>query len=193
MAFYQEQTTDTSGLATFTDVPVGTGYTLEQSEETVPSGYVRYVNTDFDVTEGMLTTPVTLAPIEGNDLTLSVIVLDAVAGDPVEGSLFSVYADEAQTMLLAQFESSDEVGFEGTFSVPHLVGATGGRDYYIVQDYAPEGYAMSDDITVTVTISTTPDLLTIINPITTDVEVSVQDSNYPNIVFNEIDVILSNE
>ena len=194
MAFNQTQTTNASGQATFTDVQVGTGYTLQQSVSTLVAGYDQYINSTFNVTSGMPEYEILLTPSAGNDLTLAVSVIDnASTPAPVAGSVFEVFADAAKTMSLGQFTSD----VNGEFSVPHLVGmgstVGSGRNYYIEQISAPIGYiAMAADVTVNVLLGQTPTISPIVNDLDlTAVSVRLQDANYDNIVFPNIDVNLS--
>ena len=78
------------------------------------------MNSDFEVSEGMPPFSIELQPAVGNDLTLTVKVVNGLVSLlPVIGVVFNVYADEAKTMLLSQFTSNAS----GEFQVPHLVGA----------------------------------------------------------------------
>ena len=188
MAINQVQTTNASGIATFTDIPVGTDYTLQTLVNTVPDGYQAYVNTDFDVVEGMPQTEIGLVPVSGNDLTLSVSVVNGLISLlPVVGAVFNVFADAAKTMSLGQFTSN----ISGDFTVPHLVGSTAGRTYYISQVSAPVGYYPSADRTVTVLLGETPPELVIVNPFLIGFTAKVSDSNYSNIVYSDVDVEIS--
>lgn len=190
MAFTQVSTTNALGIAEFTNVPVGTGYTLETLLETVPDGYQAYVNSDFEVSEGMPPFSIELQPAVGNDLTLTVKVVNGLVSLlPVIGAVFNVYADEAKTMLLSQFTSNAS----GEFQVPHLVGSSTGRTYYISQVSAPVGYYPSADRTVTVLTGETPAQLVIVNPFLVGFSAKVSDSNYNNVVYSGVDVQISDE
>lgn len=192
MAYNQTQTTDASGLATFTDVQVGSGYTLAQSAATPLDGYTLFSNTAFTVTEGMSTFDVEIQPAAGNDLTLTATVVDdSATPQPVPGAVFRAYADIGLTMQLGSDLTSDA---SGQFEVPHLVGATSpGRTYYLSQVSAPTGYdPVVGSIPVAVVFQVTPTISDIVNPQNkTSVPIKVQDTNYSNFVFPSIDMTLS--
>lgn len=184
MAFNQTKTTNASGIASFAEVPVGTGYTL-QTISGVPDGYDGFSTSSFDVTTGMPVTAIALQPQTDNDLSLGVTVLNEIGGTPVQGAKFEVYADSGHTMLLGEFESD----VSGEFLVPHLVGVTSpGRAYYVLQTEAPSGFSAASEQTVLVITATAPSPLIIVNPPLVDLEVKVSDTNYSNIIFANVDV-----
>ena len=188
MAILQTQTTDASGEVQFTDIPVGTGYTLETLVATIPDGYQAYIDSDFEVEENMPETLIGLEPEAGNDLTLDVKVVNGLISLlPVSGAVFNVFADAGKTQLLGQFTSDSS----GEFSIPHLVGSTAGRSYYISQVTAPTGYYPASDQTVVILKATTPDELVIVNPFLIGFDAKVSDANYSNMTFEGVDVQIS--
>ena len=109
-------------------------YTLH--EEMAPEGYLVADDVEFEVAEGV---PVTQVEMVDDVVRVEVEKVDAAEGKPLAGATLRLY--DAEGEVVEEWVSGDE---------PHLIEGLAPGEYLLREVEAPEGYALAEDVPLTV-------------------------------------------
>lgn len=131
-------------------------YTIE--EVTAPSGYTKAVAQSVQVNANHCPTSPATVTMADSPLTIRFTKLDALAGDPIDGAMFSLYSGETLIKLRKISDgvySSDDSGGT-TFTTQNgvaLIAPVAVGTYIISEEKAAAGFAAAEDVQVSVTES----------------------------------------
>ena len=133
-----------------------TNYTIE--EITAPSGYTIAAAQSVQVIAGHSPTSPATVTMADSPLTIRFTKLDALTGDPIDGAMFSLYSGEALIKLRKISDgvySPDDSG-DTTFTTQNgvaLIAPVSVGTYTISEERATAGFAVAEDVQVSVTES----------------------------------------
>ena len=147
--------TTNAGRAMIYGLP-SASYTIE--EVTAPSGYTKAVVQSVQVNAGHSPASPATATMADSPLTIRFTKLDALAGDPIDGALFSLYSGETLIKLRKVLDGVYSPDGSGgtTFTTQNgvaLIAPVAAGTYTISEEKAAAGFASAEDVQVSVTES----------------------------------------
>lgn len=127
-------------------------YTLH--EEAAPEGYLVASDVAFEVAEGV---PVTQVEMVDDYTRVEFEKVDADTGEPLAGATLRLY--DAGGELVEEWVSGDE---------PHLIEALAPGEYVLREVEAPEGYALAEDVALTVSETAEVQVATMVDELLPD-------------------------